>query len=137
MKSDILIQGCLIAFLDLFLFDNESITFYIHLPFWTSVAAWVVQLVFPQDKWLKIEGQENYLRAKVHRNIFSTLCLTWYENLKHIMYRGLGKEQWNKLSLSISSLSHATVNLILPLTEIMDFEASLLRITEKLFSLHV
>ena len=53
------------------------------------------------------------------------------------MYRGLGKEQWNKLSLSISSLSHATVNLILPLTEIMDFEASLLRITEKLFSLNV
>ena len=37
------------------------------------------------------------------------------------MYRGLGKEQWNKLS----SLSHATVNLILPLTEIMDFEANL------------
>ena len=41
------------------------------------------------------------------------------------MYRGLGKEQWNKLSLSISSLSHATVNLILPLTEIMDCEANL------------
>ena len=37
------------------------------------------------------------------------------------MYRGLGKEQWNKLSLSISSLSHATVNL----TEIMDLEANL------------
>ena len=41
------------------------------------------------------------------------------------MYRGLGKEQWNKLSLSNSSISHATVNLMLPLTEIMDLEANL------------
>ena len=62
----------------------------------------------------------------VHRNIFSTLCLTWYENLEHTnMYRGLGKEQWNKLSLSMFSLSHATVSLILPFTEIMDLEANL------------
>ena len=38
---------------------------------------------------------------------------------------GQGREQWNKLSFSISSLSHATVNLILPLTEIMDLEANL------------
>ena len=36
------------------------------------------------------------------------------------MCRGQGREQWNKLSLSISSLLLATVNLILPLTEIMD-----------------
>ena len=41
------------------------------------------------------------------------------------MYRGLGKEQWNKLSLSMFSLSHATVSLILPFTEIMDLEANL------------
>ena len=41
------------------------------------------------------------------------------------MCRGQGREQWNKLSFSISSLSHTTVNLILPLTEIMDFEANL------------
>ena len=38
---------------------------------------------------------------------------------------GQGREQRNKLSLSISSLSHATVNSILPLTEIMDLEANL------------
>ena len=41
------------------------------------------------------------------------------------MCRGQGREQWNKLSLSNSSLSHATVNLMLPLTEIMDLEANL------------
>ena len=41
------------------------------------------------------------------------------------MYRGQVREQWNKLSLSMFSLSHATVNLILPLTEIMDLGAKL------------
>ena len=36
------------------------------------------------------------------------------------MYWGQGREQWNKLSLSIVSLSHAAANSILPLTETMD-----------------
>ena len=41
------------------------------------------------------------------------------------MCRGQGREQWNKLSLSNSSISHATVNLMLLFTEIMDLEANL------------
>ena len=41
------------------------------------------------------------------------------------MYWGQGREKWDKLSLSIASLSHATANLILPLTEVMDLEAKL------------
>ena len=41
------------------------------------------------------------------------------------MYWGQVKEQWDNLSLSNVSLSHATANLILPLTEVMDLEAKL------------
>ena len=41
------------------------------------------------------------------------------------MYWGQGREQWNNLSLSIVSLSHAAANSILPLTEVMDLEAKL------------
>ena len=41
------------------------------------------------------------------------------------MYWGQEREQWNKLCLSIVSLSHATANSILPLTEIMDLGAKL------------
>ena len=41
------------------------------------------------------------------------------------MYWGQGREQWDNLSLSMSSLSHAAANSILLLTEIMDLGAKL------------
>ena len=41
------------------------------------------------------------------------------------MYWGQGREQWNKLSLSIVSSSHAAANSILSLTEIMDLVVKL------------
>ena len=49
------------------------------------------------------------------------------------MYRGQGREQWDKLSLSIVSLSHATANSVLPLTEIMNLHVQWQNWLENMF----
>ena len=135
MKSDNSIQGWkpLIAFLDLFLSDNESINT-LNSPSILSL----LSSLRSSANFFSRSMDENLRTGKLPENKEIHLTLSFLPDIKMLkyynMYWGQVKEQWckfsiislwNNLSIIIISLSHATANLILPLTKVVHQEAKL------------